>query len=316
MVCRSKGKSAVGKAAYIRGKKIFDQRQQKTFNFEKKQGEIAYSNIMAPSYAPAWVFNPDVLWNKVELTEKRKDAQTARELIIALPLELTLMQQISLMEEYIQENFVKAGMIADISMHNIATNPHVHVLLTTRKLASAEEFGNKDRSWNKSDILKTWRQAWKLTCNKYLKEAGILAEINDSSYSSRKIRKIPLLHIGNGKTKVERDTINNRLINLNKDLEYLELERKRSVNRISFGTTHGSAKPDAKLSSIIAKMDDLLQFVEQSLKDNEIHTNKKITELKANITNVKAVLSKRQGLSHEQSMQPDAASHVATYQAG
>lgn len=282
MVSRSKGKSAVGKAAYIGGRKLVDQRQQKPFDFQKKQREITYSKILAPANAPAWVFDPAVLWNKVEAAEKRVDAQTAREFIIALPLELNQEQRIHLIEDYVQENFVKLGMIADVNIHNIATNPHAHVLLTTRKLLSSEEFDKKERSWNKSDLLKTWRQMWKQFCNKHLKEAGVSIEINDASYNDRKIRKIPMLHMGsNSSTKNIKSEINKRV---------------KSVNNLIKNAAHIFFKS----TDIISETDKLLQFVEQNIEDNKLTSNKKINELKDNIISIKQTLSKRQQQPQEQ----------------
>lgn len=71
----------------------------------------------------------------MEGAEKRKDATLARELNIALPMELGRDNQIELVREFVRENFVDAGMIADINLHNLDDhNPHAHIMLTTRDL--------------------------------------------------------------------------------------------------------------------------------------------------------------------------------------
>jgi hypothetical protein len=52
------------------------------------------------------------LWNSVEKIEKSANSQLARELDIALPVELTLEQNIALAREYVQRTFVDAGIEA------------------------------------------------------------------------------------------------------------------------------------------------------------------------------------------------------------
>lgn len=59
-----------------------------------------------------------MLWNAVEKSEKRKTAQLAREIEIALPRELSLPQQIELLRQYIEDKFVAEGMCADYVIHN------------------------------------------------------------------------------------------------------------------------------------------------------------------------------------------------------
>lgn len=61
----------------------------------------------------------------MEKIEKAKNAQLAREIELALPVELTREQNISLVREYINQHFVAAGMCADICIHDKGDgNPH------------------------------------------------------------------------------------------------------------------------------------------------------------------------------------------------
>ncbi|NKB80241.1 MobA/MobL family protein [Ochrobactrum daejeonense] len=48
-------------------------------------------------------------WNKVEASENRKDAQFAREMTLALPVEFSREQNIALVREFVEENFSKKG---------------------------------------------------------------------------------------------------------------------------------------------------------------------------------------------------------------
>ena len=85
--------------------------------------------------APAEWQDRETLWNAVEANEKTKDSQLAREFIVALPVELGKRQWISLLSEFIQDNFVSDGMCADVAIHDTdGQNPHAHIMLTMRPL--------------------------------------------------------------------------------------------------------------------------------------------------------------------------------------
>src|ERR1700756_3804386 len=73
--------------------------------------------IFAPKNAPAWALDRANLWNEVERAERRKDAQLAREITVALPHELTGDQRRQLMTDFVREQFSRQGMIADVNIH-------------------------------------------------------------------------------------------------------------------------------------------------------------------------------------------------------
>ena len=86
---------------------------------------------MAP---PEWK-DREQLWNAVEATEKTKDSRLAREFVVALHIELDKDINISLLQNFIQKNFVDMGMCADFAIHDTdGHNPHAHILLTVRPL--------------------------------------------------------------------------------------------------------------------------------------------------------------------------------------
>lgn len=77
--------------------------------------------------------NREQLWNAVEAAEKTKDSRLAREFVVALPIELDKDSNISLLQNFIQKNFVDMGMCADFAIHDTdGHNPHAHILLTVR----------------------------------------------------------------------------------------------------------------------------------------------------------------------------------------
>ena len=81
---RSKGHSAVGKAAYRAAEKLHDERLEKTFDYSKKS-DVFYKEIMLSKNAPERFLDRETLWNEVEACEKREDSQLAREIEVSLP---------------------------------------------------------------------------------------------------------------------------------------------------------------------------------------------------------------------------------------
>lgn len=195
VIGRSKGKSSVASSAYRSGEKIIDERTGLIHDFRRKKG-VVYSNILVPQNAPEWTKKREILWNEVEKIEKRKDSQLAREINLALPIELNREEQIKLLEKYTKENFVDNGMIADIAIHDIEDgNPHAHIMLTMRNITE-NGFGNKNREWNDRKNIELWRENLALTINKALEEKGIKDRVDHRSYKEQGIEKLPTKHEG------------------------------------------------------------------------------------------------------------------------
>lgn len=133
VISRSKGKSSVASSAYRSGEKIIDERTGLIHDFRRKKG-VVYSNILVPQNAPEWTKKREILWNEVGKIEKRKDSQLAREINLALPIELNREEQIKLLENYTKENFVDNGMIADIVIHDIGVSSRKCGFTTLREI--------------------------------------------------------------------------------------------------------------------------------------------------------------------------------------
>ena len=220
LITRSQGKSAVAAAAYRSGQKLHDQRQDITFDYSKKHGVI-HSEIMGPENIPEWGKDRETLWNHVEAFEKRINSRTAREIEVALPVEMTHNEQIELVREYISENFVKEGMIADFSIHDPEKsehrNPHAHIMLTTRKIENGEFMKNKERSWDKKVKLTEWHEAWSTVQNQHLSKCGFDVRVDHRSYADRGVDIEPQVHMGPIKY-----------------IEETDLDRVKEYNRIAF----------------------------------------------------------------------------------
>ena len=194
----SRGKrnpSIVAAAAYRAGEKIVEERTGEVKNYANKKG-VVHSEILAPENSPAWVKDRSALWNAVDASEKRKDSRLAKEILVALPKELSLEQNIALARQYCQEQFIDKGMIADLNIHHEKSeNPHAHILLTTREI-SPEGFGLKNRDWNKRELVFECRKAWEDLANMHLAMAGIEQTIDSRSLKERGLDIEPKQHLG------------------------------------------------------------------------------------------------------------------------
>ena len=186
-ITRSKGHSSVAAAAYRHGEKLTDEHTGEIHDYSKKKG-VSDSVILIPEGADRNFLKPEYLWNTIEKSEKRKDAQLAREFNIALPVEMTDEQKKTLAIDFCNENFIKNGMIADIAFHKLdSENPHFHVMLTTRSLTpDGSGFGKKVREWNSKEQLEGWRKSWADTANEHMQRAGIDARIDHRSLKDQK----------------------------------------------------------------------------------------------------------------------------------
>ncbi|WP_040255710.1 MobA/MobL family protein [Rickettsia hoogstraalii] len=140
IVSRSEGKNACLKAAYNARLIIKDERTNITYNFSTK-GDNVYHAVLLPSHVDQKFKNPSILMNEVERSEKRKNSQLLKDVVIALPddKELDLNDRIAITHEIIEEmGWVKNGLGVQVDIHQPQTyekNWHAHVLVTTRRFA-------------------------------------------------------------------------------------------------------------------------------------------------------------------------------------
>ena len=223
--------SAVGASAYRSGEILKNEYDGITHDFTRKRG-IVHTEILLPPHAPPDFAGRSTLWNAVEKIEKSKNSQLAREIEVALPVELDREKQIQLVREYVQDNFVSDGMCADIAIHDKKNgNPHAHIMLTMRPLEQSGEWGAKSKKeyildkngqrikrkngsfkskkidtvdWNDKGKAELWRQAWADVTNKYLAEQNIPQRIDHRSYERQGVEQIPTVHMGVAATQMER----------------------------------------------------------------------------------------------------------------
>ena len=246
IVSRGKGKSAVAAAAYRSGEKLTNEWDGLTHDYTKKGG-VVHSEILLPAHAPPAFSDRSTLWNSVELSEKSNNAQLAREVEIALPVELSGEEQTRLVREYCSSQFVSKGMIADFNLHDTGGgNPHAHILLTMRPLDEKgawlpkskkeyvlDENGEKIRlpsgryktrkvdlvDWNNRENAEVWRRAWADLANEYLAQNNRPERIDHRSYERQGIDQIPTVHVGVSATQMEKKGIVTERGELNRNIK-------------------------------------------------------------------------------------------------
>ena len=134
VVSRGAGRSAVAASAYLSCSRLYNDYDGIQHDYTKKQG-LVWQEVFLPEYAPQEWKDREQLWNAVEEVETAKDSRLAREFVVALPIELSREEQIELLQEFIQEQFLPDGMCADAAINDTdGHNPHAHILLTVRPL--------------------------------------------------------------------------------------------------------------------------------------------------------------------------------------
>lgn len=223
VISRGAGRSAVAAAAYRAGERLHDERLDMPFDYSRRGG-VEHSEIMLPVGAPERFADRHTLWNAVEASERRDDAQVAREVQISLPHELTFEQRHELVREFVQKAFVDRGMIADVAMHlpdddGDDRNFHAHIMLTTRSV-DAEGFGLKDRSWNSKELLEDWRETWAEIQNRALRQhlGDKAPQVSHLSLEEQGIDREATVHLGPTASAIERNGERSERGDLNREI--------------------------------------------------------------------------------------------------
>ena len=249
IISRGKGKSAVASAAYISGEKIKNEWDGVTHDYTKKQGVIS-KEIYLPDHAPEEYKDRKTLWNSVELFEKNSNAQLARNFIISLPKELSIEENKKMIEEYVQNNFVKEGMIVDLAIHDESRegnqNIHAHIMTIVRPINEDGTWGQKSKkeyildekgekilnkngkpktrkveltTWNDKGNVEKWRENFSDLCNEYLAKNNIEKRVDHRSFKRQGIKQIPTIHLGASASAMERKGIRTEKGDINREIK-------------------------------------------------------------------------------------------------
>ncbi|MCC2098437.1 MAG: MobA/MobL family protein, partial [Hyphomicrobiales bacterium] len=199
-ISRSGGGSAVRSAAYNGREAIRAQRTGEVFYFKHREAPD-HHEVLLPEGAPPELSSSDALWNAAEAMEKRKDAQLAREIVLALPAnaELGHDDRVELARSFALEHFVSKGLAVQIDVHaphgaeseGERANFHAHLLITTRRLGEDGFAVKKARDLD--PVIKrgggraivaegeAWGQLWRDHQNRYFAEQGFDIRVDATS---------------------------------------------------------------------------------------------------------------------------------------
>ncbi|KSV71155.1 Dtr system oriT relaxase [Sinorhizobium sp. GL2] len=261
IVARGSGRSAVLSAAYRHCAKMEYDREARTIDYTRKQG-LLHEEFVFPADAPDWLRSmvadrsvsgaSEVFWNRVENFEKRSDAQLAKDVTIALPIELTAGQNIALMRDFVATHITAQGMVADWVYHDAPGNPHVHLMTTLRPLTE-DGFGAKKVAvlgadgkpvrndagkiiyelWaGNADDFNAFRDGWFVVQNRHLALAGLDIRVDGRSYEKQGIEVTPTIHLGVGATAIERKSAEKAKPAALERVEFQEERRVENARRI------------------------------------------------------------------------------------
>ena len=258
IISRGKGQSCMASCAYYSGEKKYSEYECCWKYPHSSPARVKWVEVMLPSNAPRAYADPQMLWNAVDAAETSVNAQTARSMLFALPRELTDEQNLALVRDFCQKEFVNKGMVCNFFYHDKDDgNPHVHIMLTLRAMDengkwlpksknvyALDENGNRIRTpngswkrikvdtvdWNERMYGEIWRQDWAAAQNAALKAAGRMERVDMRSLERQGVEdRLPQKHLGPTASALERKGVssergdeNRKIISVNKMLASLQ----------------------------------------------------------------------------------------------
>ena len=237
-------------AAYQSGEKLFSEYDGQ-WKSGDHHGRIVFKDILLPPNAPKAYTDRQTLWNDVDASESKENAQTARRFIITLPKELSIEENIRLIRDYCQKQFVDRGMIADIAVHfgdKEPPNPHAHILCTMRSMNEHGEWNDKTKTayaldengnrimgkngkwkriridtvdWNDRKYCEIWRHEWETQQNAALEKAGRTERVDMRSFKRQGLETAPQVHLGPAAFALEKKGIRTDLGEHNKAVKII-----------------------------------------------------------------------------------------------
>ncbi len=258
IISRGKGQSCMASCAYYSGEKKYSEYECCWKYPHSSPARVKWVEVMLPSNAPRAYADSQTLWNAVDAAETSVNAQTARSMLFALPRELTDEQNLALVRDFCQKEFVDKGMVCNFFYHDKGDgNPHVHIMLTLRAMDengkwlpksknvyALDENGNRIRTpngswkrvkvntvdWNERRYGEIWRQDWATAQNAALEAAGRMERVDMRSLERQGVEdRLPQKHLGPTASALERKGVssergdeNRKIISVNKMLAFLQ----------------------------------------------------------------------------------------------
>ena len=274
-ISRGAGQSIVAAAAYRHGCRMEDKRTGEVHDYSRKRGVTVSATFFPSDVDCSWATESDchdesplqrvfrssqILWNAAELAEKRKDARLGREIVLALPSELSPTERKVLAAEMAQHVADRYGVAVDAAIHAPSRhgddrNFHVHMLVSARRITPTG-FGEKTRELDDRERgpaeVEHLRAEWAWLANRALEQAGQLVQIDHRSFRRQGVKRMPSRHLGASATALERRGIKTRIgdgnraaARLNALAGQLEAEEQAACVSLTEQAKRAAVRPEA-----------------------------------------------------------------------
>ena len=242
-ISRKTGRTATISAAYRSGEKIKCERTGLIHDYTRKKGVMTSSAFLFDGDKKI-VLDRQGLWNTAEKSEKRKDARTAREIVVNLPHELSADQRQYLVDDFTKSLAKGLGVAIDYAIHEPNRkgddrNFHAHIMMTTRQatldngvlvLGAKSNLELENKALKAKGLPSTQQQItdirkdWADYANEHLKKAGLDIEIDHRSHQERGLEIAPTIKLGVAVTAMERKGIRTEKGDVNRMIQQSNLE--------------------------------------------------------------------------------------------
>lgn len=237
VISRGKAHSAVAAAAYRARETLFDERMGKIHDYTRHSNPALFTGIFLPKDAPGWASDRARLWNEAERAEdtfnrKKNVAQIGRDMVLALPHEMTDQQREWLVKDFVREQFTRRGYAVDAAIHaphehGDERNYHAHLLITERTLGRAGFAPTKDNKFSNRQQLEQWKEQYLNLANRHLERHGITARLERPAPGHEAEQ-----HMGKDAAAMERRGVATEIGNHNREVRTRNAERGRLDEQI------------------------------------------------------------------------------------
>lgn len=296
-VSRKSGRTATAAAAYRAAAMIHDERTGETHDYRRKRGVLSADCFYIDANGGVNRLDREQVWNAAEQIEKRKDARTAREIVVALPSELDGDERKKLASAFGEWLSKKFGVGVDVALHapdkgGDDRNFHAHILMTTRKvsiengkaiLGEKSDLELSDRELRKRygasasgrKLINEIRKRWADGVNWLLEREGIDARIDHRSHAERGLQELPSIKMGVAATAMERRGEVSERGEINRAIKAANAQYHEIQNEIA----QAQADERDRITQFMAVTDRAIASTDQTLE----RTDQRIDRIKRDI---------------------------------
>ncbi len=248
VISRGRGNSIACSLAYIRGERIFD-KYLGEWHDNSPRIDVLYKDVVLPPSVPLDYLSPQKLADALNDSEQRIDSQMARSIILALPNEMNITQEVKLVREFIDQYFIANNMCAVFAIHSgrkeskrsyttidtCTDNPHAHIIAPIRQIGANGFFRTKleTRQFNTKKYLYSMRKSWADIQNREYERMGLPFRVSHESLYVQGIDRKPTVHLSAKEISFEQRGIATHRGNINRQIlaEERAKERQRQQER-------------------------------------------------------------------------------------